>query len=695
MIVDISIVLNLHAEGKYLSRTVMSLIDAANYARAYGLIVEIVIVLDRPDNITRNVLAKLDFGCFDTVQTVEVDHGSLGLSRNEGISRAHGKYVRLCDGDDLISFNTLAVMFFEAERIGDKAIFVPEWLFAFGERYHRARYHDLDVVSPLSFVGTHPFISNIFFSRNIHDVLQFHDLRLSAGYAYEDWHFNAEAVALGYSFHAAKDTILFYRQRNGSLLNMANSLSVQQIPPSRLFLPEIYLKICAQSYDDLVSDRLRHHNVDRRDYVDSPLCRYLIYTANQIDPAVELDVIRNSPPYFVSQPSQLEIGKRYFEVCRELEGKTFSDVFLLPFFGKGGAERYIANIINELAAQDASILVILGEPHPTNEWLSRLSNRVTSLDIAPWLDTIGAEGVDLVTLKVIQSVAANARVHVRASLFGQRFLTAYGRALSTHKVIFYRFSQLRRSDRDMEFKLPWGFQFICDNIEHIDVVATDNQALIDFDRARIAATPEKWILLPSLYQPELDRSTATEKSRRGSQRILWASRIAFEKRPEVLIAIARKLAEYREDIVVDVHGVCDLNFQVSQLETIPNVVYHGPYDQFEDIAAGDYLCFLYTSAFDGMPNVLLEAAGMGLPIIAPDVGGIGEFIENEQTGVLLPNIPSIPAMADAYVQAILRLERDSALREQMVARAYDRVLERHGRDAFTRNLFLALGQHYG
>jgi glycosyltransferase involved in cell wall biosynthesis len=50
---------------------------------------------------------------------------------------------------------------------------------------------------------------------------------------------------------------------------------------------------------------------------------------------------------------------------------------------------------------------------------------------------------------------------------------------------------------------------------------------------------------------------------------------------------------------------------------------------------------------DGVPNVLLEAGALGLPIIACDAGGVGEFVLNDETGRLVP-----PGNADALAGAI-------------------------------------------
>ena len=74
------------------------------------------------------------------------------------------------------------------------------------------------------------------------------------------------------------------------------------------------------------------------------------------------------------------------------------------------------------------------------------------------------------------------------------------------------------------------------------------------------------------------------------------------------------------------------------------------------------------SHFEGMPLALLEAMSGGVPIVATDVGGNSELIENEVHGRLVP--PSDPAaMAQAIVDALANPEQ----RERWRAAARDRV----------------------
>jgi glycosyltransferase involved in cell wall biosynthesis len=62
------------------------------------------------------------------------------------------------------------------------------------------------------------------------------------------------------------------------------------------------------------------------------------------------------------------------------------------------------------------------------------------------------------------------------------------------------------------------------------------------------------------------------------------------------------------------------------LRALSNVTLHGAYAGFDSLPWRDASVLLYTSEWDGLPNVLLEAAARGMPIVAPAVGGIPELL---------------------------------------------------------------------
>src|SRR5690606_20424192 len=114
----------------------------------------------------------------------------------------------------------------------------------------------------------------------------------------------------------------------------------------------------------------------------------------------------------------------------------------------------------------------------------------------------------------------------------------------------------------------------------------------------------------------------------------------------------------------------------------PNVIYSGGFDAFDELQPGRYDAFLYTAAFDGLPNVILEAMAAGLPVIAPDVGGIREAVSGE-TGYLVADDPDVEVLVGNFVEAIRALYADWAEAGERGAKARALVERRHSAEAFT------------
>jgi len=78
--------------------------------------------------------------------------------------------------------------------------------------------------------------------------------------------------------------------------------------------------------------------------------------------------------------------------------------------------------------------------------------------------------------------------------------------------------------------------------------------------------------------------------------------------------------------------------------------------------------YLNTSLHEGIPMSILEAMSHGLPVIAPDVGGIGEIIENGVTGFLLKEYNS-----ENYADKILELYKNKELLDQMSQASIEKI----------------------
>jgi glycosyltransferase involved in cell wall biosynthesis len=79
-------------------------------------------------------------------------------------------------------------------------------------------------------------------------------------------------------------------------------------------------------------------------------------------------------------------------------------------------------------------------------------------------------------------------------------------------------------------------------------------------------------------------------------------------------------------------------------------------------------CLVQPSLTDGMPNSVLEAMLLGIPVIATDTGGIPDVIDAGETGLLVE-----PDSAVALAEAMKKMVRSPALRNDLAAEAKYRV----------------------
>jgi glycosyltransferase involved in cell wall biosynthesis len=81
---------------------------------------------------------------------------------------------------------------------------------------------------------------------------------------------------------------------------------------------------------------------------------------------------------------------------------------------------------------------------------------------------------------------------------------------------------------------------------------------------------------------------------------------------------------------------------------------------------------------DGIPNTLIEALSMELPVISTDISAIPELIEHEVTGLLVPQRD-----AESLAQAVETLASDEALAKRLGQTGREKVISRFN---LTRNV---------
>ncbi|TLM78655.1 glycosyltransferase [Microbulbifer harenosus] len=685
--IDVSIVLNMHRESLYLRPTLESIKECVVQAKMNNISCELVAVFDRSDKLTCDVFFSVDLSICDEVKVVDVDVGSLGLARNAGISQASGEYIWTSDADDLVSSNCIVELLRTAKshKSGKTVVFV-EYLCAFGEQYHVVRYVDSKWLTPADFALQHPYVSRIFVARSVFDDLQYQDLQLTKGFAYEDWDLNCRLLASGYEFLVAKDTAFFYRQREGSLLKQANSISSKLIPHNSLFERESF---CALVREHVLMTEVSHEFFKTRKqilaenntelFMRSEKLQGFLLDAVRLEPEVELASVEKASSYSPVPWREDHWGMQLGALFSLLGRHSFSDVVLLPWLRPGGAEKYILEILNGISQceADARILVVTGQSSKVHEWVARLPRKAVFIDLFnafPSYDE--SERAALLVRALLAVSEPKARLHLKSSPFVHNFYDAYSGVLSeAFRPVYYRFSDGYYEWKDEVARGPWGVKVMRKHLESFWKVVSDCDAIAHMDEAVLGNLQSKYhTLYASCSPPEFQVSLEKPKFR-----LLWASRIAPEKRPDLLVEISRMLNMTKHVLQIDVFGSIEEGVDSSQFFDVEgtSIEYKGSFSAFYELPIEKYDALVYTSSFDGLPNVLLEAMSVGLPVIAPNVGGIGELVVSGKTGRLVENAGSSAKLVENYLEAISELYAHWQGVSDNAARGRELVKSRH------------------
>jgi len=685
--IDATVILNLHKEGLFLKRTLLSLDVAVKHAADAGLNIQLVAILDRADETTRKVMVQHDAYPYASVSILEVNNGSLGLSRNDGIEAATGEYIITADGDDLISQNYILDTITTASSGPQECLYFPEFLFAFGNNYHISVYRPLHDATPLALFDMHPFTSRVCAHKSVFARFKYDDLRLTKGYAFEDWHYNANAVANGLDIRIVPGTILFYRQRTNSLLQQANAISARQIAPSKLFEPLTWLERCKPYMREIQASTNIHLRAQpaTRSILDCPNIQKWVRKANSIESMIQMDRFVNSA-IFTNAQSALDAGIAYYNICELLADLTFDNVFLFPFISKGGAEKYFLEILHSLYRQypEKNCLVIMGEDFDGPTWCNQLPPNAITIDLQYMSNNLTPEARQIIALKLIEATAKTAHIHIRHSVFGDNFLQNFGMLFSDQVLAYYRFSDPKAFVNGHEITRHSPLELISETLDSLTYVVTDNETVAEKDTERLGAFADKWKVLRAPIA--ITRSEHSSQHNRLNQ-ILWASRLDYEKRPAIVAQIADSLNKYNSNPRITAYGSSVFQeYTPAIFDGHANLKYAGPYDGFASLPTEKYGVFIYTSLFDGVPNVLLEAMAAGLVVIAPDVGGISEIIKDGETGILLPSLANDTEMAESYAKAIIDLSENQEFAIKLSNNAIHLLQQRNSYQVYDKEI---------
>lgn len=321
-------------------------------------------------------------------------------------------------------------------------------------------------------------------------------------------------------------------------------------------------------------------------------------------------------------------------------------LFVIGPLNKGGAERVVCNLSNELIKKndviiattvtdkaeyslDKRIKVICLDTNRTSSFLTKNISRIRNLkkiikehniDIAISFLPEPSYRLMLIKNKKIKTIISDRNdPHIEYNSFLKKLLV---------KILY------RKSD-GFVFQTPDARKYFSKKIQ------------------------SKSIIIPNPINDLFLVASPYDGNR--TKRIVSVGRLTRQKNHKLLIdafaIVNKKYDDYKLEIYGEGELKEDIEKYISNLGLNDYIFLKGKSNQLEKDLY-DANMFVLSSDYEGMPNALMEAMALGLPCISTDcpIGGPKFLINNKESGLLVPVGDS-----DALANAIIELIEDDLL----------------------------------
>lgn len=455
----------------------------------------------------------------------------------------------------------------------------------------------------------------------------------------------------------------------------------QEIKPSRLFDPEFYRLENPDIRDEASSlvHFLKHGHLEGRKH------RKLV-----LNPSVkrEIDVLSSFEPDLRHVGSNIDTIVRYPQIRAEtyiprLIKRRFPNrpkaVVCVPFLSHGGADLIATFVLTALEKRFGidNVLMIVTDrcEHTVSAWTDANSN-ILFLDESERVYGL-ANRVDLLHAVIgclAPEIVVNANSHAAWGMY-----VHYGKQLSRSinlNAYLFCFDYNKNGTvggyiRDyLPRALPHLHRCFCDNATIIHEIRT----MFGFADKQLQKFHNIYVPVPHGVIP-----LPTDNFAKNDKPVLWIGRLARQKRPELLLDIAARMR--KQQFVVYGPGGDSMVAERIMSDEVENIRYMGVYDRLEDLDLDQYSMLLNTSAWEGLPTLLIQILATGLPVVTSRAGGISELVD-ESTGWLVPDDHD----AESYITQMRQvfIHRDVSLAR--AASGIERVAKRHSWNAFMDRL---------
>jgi len=688
---------------------------------------EVICLLSSKDDKSRYFVKKAT-PFIKNLYIVEYDKLDIGQVKNSAAKKAKGDYLLFMNSGDFLSLNFLKEFKKQARnhrKSTDKAIFVPEIKISFGKQLFIEKNLSMEdpSFSRSIFLFENPWGENFLIKRKDFCKILFSRVDFRNKFNPHVLSFYCDCINLGYKVKIIPNTVFFIRLLDyknpelGFLLsekaifdgenlnsikstenfNEGNSLKERErIIKTDSSLSSRNIKRFLQEISKKEDDRNILKRVFSAAFPQFYLKLYILkkkfrkdvdeskYPVWLIDEWEKINIFEPElfPPTYNIPEKQVAINLRldsYLDKVLSNFPKRIDYLFFCPWLKIGGADKVALNLINALKeiSPNKSIGVITTE-NVNSELLDKLPADIHYFDFGnSFLDLTPFER-EALFLRVIIQIKPKKIININShKLFS--LLLEHSKAISSFSEIFcFAFCVYITKDGQTRGFAVEHIPLIIDNVK---TVITDNKHIIDYLCKNFGLDVNKFQVI---YSPVSTENFMYRKIKRDEPiDILWSSRIDDQKLPYVLESIIKESQglDYRFHI----HGsqAIDYSYDMNRFKKYRNVFVYGAYKNgLASINHSNYDVFLYTSKFDGMPNVLLEALSLGFPVVASDVGGINEIIKDGKTGFLVKDIYN----PKEYLEKIHKLVSKYSILEEIEQNSKRAIEKQHSWDSYLKEV---------
>jgi glycosyltransferase involved in cell wall biosynthesis len=272
---------------------------------------------------------------------------------------------------------------------------------------------------------------------------------------------------------------------------------------------------------------------------------------------------------------------------------------------------------------------------------------------------------------LLRTFGADAIVNVNSRMM-YHALRAYGAPLAASERVFHVY--FCNEQVATGWWRGWSLRYFYRTYDTAAGIITDSEHLARELAGRHRATTEEQERI-HVFRAPVDVSIpvadppAPDPHRRPQ--VFWAGRWDRQKRVDDFFEIARQMphVDFRmwgETVLGSERGLLPQNVKPM-----------GRYGHFSELPLAEADLWLYTSAWDGVPSLLLEVAMTGVPIVGTRVGGTEEVLVDDGTWPL-----ELEEGPEAYVRAIQEVLADPDAARKRAHGLRERMLRERTPEAF-------------